>query len=581
VRVAGVGVAVAGVVLGVVGYRLLRDDLDQTVVRSIPAVAIGWTAIAAGLIAWSRRPANRMGLLLVAYGFSVLLRTWQYSPDSLMFTIGYALGELNLALFAHATFAYPSGRLTDRVERTFVYVVYAVVLAIPLATLLVYDGNAGLRYVRPSGTESLLLISPGDEVARRLEQGFVIVVYGVLVTIGVALVVRKLWRATPRTRRVLAPLLLAALVAASRAVSEPLFAFLSPPPAIVDYLYWWQVVGQIAIPIAFLAGLLFSRLAAAQVADLVRDLDRVPPEQLAPALARALDDPTLQLAFWLPDRQSYADADGKPFVIPEDDSRCAVTRIESDGKQIAALVHDRSLLEDPELVQAAAGAARLAIENARLHAEVRAQLEEVRQSRARIVAAGDQQRRSIERDIHDGAQQRLVALALELRAAQRRHGDALSPAVDSLLADTVDQLQLAVTELRELARGVHPAILTEGGLGPALQSLAARTPLSVSVAAPEDRFAADLEAAAYFVACEALANAVKHAGASAVSISAVRQDGLLVVEVSDDGVGGAGAVDGGGLRGLADRVEAHGGRLRVVSPPGQGTRVIGELPCAP
>jgi len=258
-----------------------------------------------------------------------------------------------------------------------------------------------------------------------------------------------------------------------------------------------------------------------------------------------------------------------------------VTVLESDGEPIAALVHDGSLSDDPRLLDAAGAAARLAIENARLQAELRAQLAQVQESRARIVAAGDDQRRRIERDIHDGAQQRLVALALELRAAQKRLGGELGPEFDEVLADAVDELQLAVGELRELARGVHPAILTEDGLGAALESLADRTPIPVRiVAAPDRRLPSEIEGAAYFVACEALANAVKHADATSVTISAAGRNGTLVIEVVDNGVGGASMNGGGsGLRGLCDRVEAHGGRLRIESPPGEGTRVVGELPC--
>ena len=276
----------------------------------------------------------------------------------------------------------------------------------------------------------------------------------------------------------------------------------------------------------------------------------------------------------------YADARGRTLELPDEGSGRGITMLEHDGEPLAALVHDESLLDDPELIEAAAAAARLALENARLQSELRAQLARVEESRARIVAAGDEERRRIERDIHDGAQQRLVALALELRAAQKRLGGDVSPDLDEVLTDAVDELQRAVGELRELARGVHPAILTEDGLGAALESLADRTPLPVTIlAAPSGRLPAPIEGAAYFVACEALANAVKHSGATAISLRAEQLNGSLVVEVVDDGVGGAAISSGSGLRGLADRVEAHGGRLRVESPAGAGTRVIGELPC--
>jgi signal transduction histidine kinase len=237
------------------------------------------------------------------------------------------------------------------------------------------------------------------------------------------------------------------------------------------------------------------------------------------------------------------------------------------------------LRDEPELIEAATAAARLALENARLSAELRSQLDKVKESRARLVSAADAERRRIERDIHDGAQQRLVALALELRSAElraRENGDA---EVEQLLSSAVDDLQAAVDELRELARGVHPAILTEEGLAAALESLVLRAPIPVDLEeAPELRLAPEVEAAAYFVACEGLVNIVKHAGASAAALSARRRDGLLVVEVVDDGVGGAEL--GSGLRGLIDRVEAVGGRLRIDSSPTEGTRIVAEIPCA-
>ncbi len=575
-----IALAILAIPLGLMAFRLLHDDLHQSEIRSLPAVVIGWTAIATGLLAWWQRPANHMGLLMTLFGFAVLIRPWQYSDDPWIFTIGFALGSLSFALFGHVALAYPTGRVVDRLELWLVRAGYVTVVAFPLAILLVAPDEAVLKYA-PLAPESPLLVTADAEVARTLERAFVIVFFGFLTACFVALLVRKFVMATPRGRRILAPLLLAAGVAALRAFYEFLSAFGSDVPAVADYVYWWQVIGQVALSFAIVWGLLYSRLAAAHVADLVRDLDKVPPERLRDALARALGDPSLELAFWLPERRAYADAYGLPVALPAPGSRRAVTVLESDGEPIAALVHDGSLSDDPRLLDAAGAAARLAIENARLQAELRAQLAQVQESRARIVAAGDDQRRRIERDIHDGAQQRLVALALELRAAQKRLGGELGPEFDELLTDAVDELQLAVGELRELARGVHPAILTEDGLGAALESLADRTPLPVRiVAAPDRRLPSEIEGAAYFVACEALANAVKHADATSVTISAAGRNGTLVVEVVDDGVGGA-SMDGGGsgLRGLCDRVEAHGGSLRIESPPGLGTRVIGELPC--
>jgi signal transduction histidine kinase len=579
VRLVKIALAILAVPLGVAAFRLLHDDLYQTEIRSLPAVVIGWTAIATGLVAWWRRPANRMGLLLTLFGFAVLIRTWQYSPQPLVFMVGFALGALAFALFGHVALAYPSGRVTDRFERALVVAGYAAVLAFPLTMLLFTSETTGLKYA-PLAPDSPLLVAAHDELARGLERAFVVVFFGVLTACFVALLVRKFVAASARTRRILAPLLLAALVAALRAFYEFLSIFVSPIPAIADYVYWWQVAGQIALSIAIVWGLLSSRLAAAQVADLVRELDRVPPAELEAALARAVGDPTLELAFWLPERGEYVDAGGNPVAVPEPGPHRAVTPLEHDGEPIALIVHDVGLREDPRLLESAGTAIRLALENARLQAELKAQLARVQESRARIVAAGDEQRRRIERDLHDGAQQRLVALALELRVAQKRLGADVPPELEEVLAGAVDELQLAVGELRELARGVHPAILTEDGLAAALESLADRTPLPVTiVSAPERRLPAPIEGAAYFVACEALANAVKHADATAITIRAEQRNGSLVVEVTDNGIGGADIASGSGLRGLADRVEAHGGRLRVESPVGGGTKVTGEVPC--
>jgi signal transduction histidine kinase len=379
---------------------------------------------------------------------------------------------------------------------------------------------------------------------------------------------------------VLRPLLLAAVVAALWALLNGILTFASTPPPVMNDLFWWQVVSLTALPLALLWGMLRARLARVHVGELVVHLEQAAPGELRDELARALEDPTLEVAFWLPERGEFVDASGRVFEVPEDGPSRAVTRLEQDGEHLAVLVHDPTLREEPKLVEGVAAAARLALQNARLHAEVSAQLEKVKESRARIVTAADEERRRIERDIHDGAQQRLVALALELKSAQRRLGGDVDPELESLLASAADELQVAVDELRELAQGIHPGILVQGGLGAALEALAGRSPIPVSVDATQERFSPEVEGTAYFVASEGLTNVVKHARATRAAIRAQSDNGRLVVEVEDDGVGGAALADGSGLRGLADRVEAHGGRLRVTSVPGSGTRLVGEIPCA-
>ena len=573
-----VAVGLAAIPLGVVAYRIQVHDLHSPGNRAIAIVAVAWAFLVAGLVAWSRRPGNRLGPLMVVTAFALLARQLRYSHDAALFTIFFALGDLGYALVGHSALAYPSGRVTGRLERALVAAGYATVLVFPLAILLTYDGGY-LLFFDPSSRKSLIVVAGDAHAVELLQKGLELALYGLLAVLFIAVVIRRLALATPRARRILAPLLVAAVVVAIRALFDSIFTFVDRPFA-YNVLFWWQIVGFIALPLALLAGLLRARLARAAVGELILELERTPPHGVRAALARALGDPGLDVAFWLAERREYVDADGHPVDLDSATATRTVTRLEHDGEPVAALVHDPSLLDEPELVRAAGGAARLALENARLHAEMRAQLTKVQESRVRIVAAADEERRRIERDLHDGAQQRLVALALQLRITQRQLGGAADPAVDRILAATLNELQAAVEELRALARGVHPAVLTEEGLAAALESLTSRTPFPVLLHVTEDRLPSNVEATAYFVACEGLANVVKHAQASSATVRAERRDGKLVISVEDDGIGGARTETGSGLRGLADRVEALGGRLWIHSPHGGGTRIVGEIPCA-
>jgi signal transduction histidine kinase len=568
----------AGIALGVFAYDIQIDDLHSPTERAVAQVVLGWTYIGVGLLAWIRRRGNLIGPLLVAAGVAWLARQLRYADSAALFTLFFLFGDLCYALVGHAVLAYPTGKVRGRLERAIAIAGYTTALVFPLAALLVYDGRSRLLQMQPIPHDNLIGIAESAQAVRVLQKAEVIVLFGVLATLLLVVIVRRLARATQRERRLLAPLLVAAVAIVMRAVFECVFTFVDRPFA-YDYLFWWQFAAVIALPLALVAGLLRARLARSAVGDLVIELEHTSTPGLRDALARALDDPSLELALALPDGRSFVDGAGRPVRLPETDSRRAVTRIEHEGQVIAALVHDPSLLEESQLVQAVGAAAHLALENARLQAEVRAQLALVEESRARLVAAGDEERRRIERDLHDGAQQRLVAMAIELRSAQRRLGQNIDPEVERLLSTTVDDLQVAVQELRDLASGIHPTILVEGGLAAALDTLAARSPLPVTVTATRDRFAPEVEADAYFVACEALANVAKHAGATRATVTARRDNGVLLIEVTDDGDGGARLDGGTGLRGLADRVEARGGRIRLDSRPGRGTRIVGEIPC--
>jgi len=577
-RLSAVLFTAAGGALGVAAYRAQTHALHSPK-HAAAQIAVGWAYILAGLVAWHRRPANRMGWLMVLTGFALLARQLRYSDDALLFTVFFIFGDLGYALVGHSALAYPSGRITDRWERALAIAGYTTVLVFPPLTALFYDGVHPMIGFDPRPRDSLVSVDGNPHVVEVLQKTQIVVFFGVLASLFIVLVVRRYWRATPRMRRILAPLMVAALAFALRAIYECVATFVDFKLA-YDYLFWWQVAAFIALPIALLAGLLRAHLARAGVGDLVLELQHARPQEVRDALARALDDQTLEVVFWLPERNTYADVGGRPVELHVDLDR-AVTLLEHDGEPLAAIVHDPSLLEEPELVSAAGAAARLALENAQLQAETRAQLAQVKESRVRIVAAADEERKRIERDLHDGAQQRLAALAVQLRTAQKRLGEgAADPAVDALLDSAVAELQAANAELRELVRGVYPAILTEEGLAAAVESLALRNPFPIDLDVVEGRLPAQVEATAYFVTCEGLANVAKHAQASRASVCISQRNGLVEVEISDDGIGGAQPLENSGLSGLADRVEALGGRLRVESPAGGGTSIRAEIPCA-
>ena len=334
-------------------------------------------------------------------------------------------------------------------------------------------------------------------------------------------------------------------------------------------------------PLAFLMGLLHARLSRSAVGDLFAELRSDPsPNDLQHALSRALRDPSLELAFWLPEFDSYADLDGTPVELPTAGGSRRTTLIkDKDGARVAALVHDPALEDEPELLAAVSAAAGFALDNARLHAELRARVAEVRGSRARVIAAGDEERRRLERNLHDGAQQRLVALSLDLSLLQAQVTDR---AASRGLGQARQEIATSLDELREIARGIHPAVLSGHGLVVALDQLAARAPVPVrlSVDLPR-RLPEPLEVAAFYVISESLANIGKHAKATSASVEVSQDEDQVVIQVVDDGVGGADTELGTGLRGLADRVEALDGLLRIWSPCGGGTRVRAELPCAP
>ena len=540
-----------------------------------------FAAVTLGLAVWRRRRDSRTGPLLVALAIAAILPDLDtvFFRSALPVTVGLAATELLIPLYGHVVLSYPTGRLDRRIDRALVALayVYAAVYAIPL-----------LLFFSPRFPHSrqfygcVPCADPLTHVAWHDVTGFRNTMDAFLVVLAIAfliLLARKLVASSRSQRSISWPLVAAGAFGAGEYIVQ-FSIFGTQVDSWHNEAWFWIVTSaNLAIPTALAAGLLAGRTARSGVADLVLELERAPAGSLRAALARTLGDPSLELALWLPERAAFVRDDGTAFAPPEATGGRAVTPIGPAGAPLALMVHDSSLLERRALLDAAGAAARLALENERLHAELRAQLAEIRASRARIVEAGDVERRRLERDLHDGAQQRLLGMGLALQLARAQLGPDAN-GVSELLAEADGELRAALDELRELARGIHPAVLTEQGLGSALRTLAERSPVPVHLSAePEPRFAAAAEAAVYFLVSEALANVAKHARASKVDLRVVSDGQAVTVDLVDDGSGGAEASRGSGLRGLTDRIQALDGRVEIASRPGHGTTIHAEIPC--
>jgi signal transduction histidine kinase len=550
---------------------IVASDRTPPVASIAFSAGIGLAFVGSGLLARVRRPENRTGVLLMLVGFSWFGGALVSSDQSVPFTLGYVNGALIAAFFVHLVLAFPSGRLETKAERRVAAGMYAVALVLQPAWMLFDD----LHDLKCDGCPAnALLIEHNDTLAYLFGLPTLAAVLGVLVAVVIILVGR--WRAaSPPLRRVLAPVYVSSgatlVILVLETAIAPFSAFGS------DAFEWLSVLALSTVPLAFLGGLMRTRLARSAVADLMTELGEPAPGSLRHALARALGDPSLELAYWVREG-TYVDVEGHVVALPAEGSARVATPVERSGRPVAAIVHDASLRDHPELVDAVVAAAGLALENERLQADLRARLEELRASRSRLVETADVERRRLERNLHDGAQQRLVALSLSLALAERVF--ASDPAVIELLERTRSDLADALAELRELARGIHPSLLTDRGLKPALEALASRALMPVELATiPDERLPDGVEAAAYYLVAEALTNVAKYAHASMARVRVVREHGQLIVEVSDDGIGGADSERGSGLRGLTDRIEALDGRLELHSPPGAGTRIRAQIPC--
>jgi len=557
-------VLVAGplfVVFGELGFWLNGITPRETFPLDLGVSSL---SIASGLVLWRLRPDNRTGALLALSGVLWTIGGIRAYRNPWSFGAGQCFDGSQDLVLAHLLIAYPTGRLGRRSLRVLVTAGYGLfVLGLVKTATMDMPRHFNAFAVLHSPRVHSALGTIGSVGA------------GVYATTGIAIVGSRWLRAGTTRRRVLGPVLLAALLFAfADAVDQIVLAITGSEP---DVVFFPPLVARLVIPLAFLFGLARARLDRVAVGDLVRELDASGAETMQSALARALHDPGLRVGYRLGDRDAFIDSDGRPLALPVDGSDHAVTYVSRNDVQLAAIVHERALLEQPALVEAVSAAVGLALDNERLHAQLLNQLQELRASRTRLVRTADSERRRLERDLHDGAQQRLLALglALNMLRARVRDDDAVQ-----LLAEAQEELATAVRELRELARGIHPAILSDQGLAAAARTLATRCAVPVDVTANGRRFPPAVETAGYYVIAEALANVIRYSGASRAWIEIGEANGLALIAVGDDGVGGADAGVGTGLAGLADRVGALDGRLVVTSAPGSGTTVRAEIPCA-
>jgi signal transduction histidine kinase len=575
-RYAHIVAGFVALVLGILSLAAAKQNpvgsfAGGSTLGAVAELGAGWSLVAAGLLFGTRHPDNRSGPLLIAAGVAWFVPEWSNPGigNGLQFTVGLVGFIACAPLVAHAAVAYPTGRLRSPLDRTCVGVAYAAsLLLLGLLPSAVFDPKAGGCVECP---RNLVLVHGDGGLFEAFNRYGLRAGIASLAAVGALL----LWRLV-RSLRAAAAVMVPALVSAMAYLTLVAWDFQHSLARgtlgieSFDVRIWrYEAAALAAFAFAVAWTLLRERQARASVARLVVELGQMPrPGAVRDALAQTIGDQTLELAYRRSETGAYVDAFGRSLDLAPGPGR-AVTQLLRGATPVAALVHDVRLLDQPGLMQEVVAAARIAVENEQLQAEVRAQLEELRASRARIVETGDTERRRLERDLHDGAQQRLVVLSYDLglaRAAAETHGD---PELTRIFASAGDKAQAALAELRELAHGIYPAILAEAGLEPALGTLADEAPLPVElgVVTPE-RFSPPVETAAYRAIAEAIDDAAARE-ATFISIDANRESGRLVVTVEDDG-----RERSSPLVHLADRIGAVGGSLELGE-----TTLRAAIPC--
>ncbi len=585
------GVAAAGLVLciGAVALAVANAPPERRAAAGILRGAMVAAPLLVGLLVLRRRGDDRFAWLLVAGGLCFSLTALAESREPVPYSAGRVLAWLVEPGLAYLMLTFPSGRVTGHAERILLAAITLVAATLYLPTALLVEhfpepspwSTCGTAC--PPNVFALTDTTPAvvDDALRPLRETLTVVLFAAVAV----LLVQRARRAGPLLRLALTPV---AFMAAMRAVAMAAYFIARAGgdeqvgPAL-EALGWVWAMALPAVALSFGAGLINRRAHAAGAFTRLATALRSPAEavEVRKAMAEALEDPSLQ--FVSPVAQEpgrWVDDAGRPVSPPRPGERQSVTEVRGAGRVLAAVIHDATLAQDRELVRTAASYALTAQENARLVKELRASVRELADSRARVIAGADAVRHGIEQDLHDGAQQRLIALQLRIQlAAEQLAG--VSPAAAGELNELTREVELTIEEVRRLARGIYPSLLADQGLTAALRAAARGSPVRTTVDTDGiGRLPPEVERAVYFACTEALQNAIKHAaGRSGVSISLARDDGVVLFEVQDDGAGFDGdPPKGAGLANLSDRVASVGGTLVIVSEPGVGTRVSGSVP---
>jgi signal transduction histidine kinase len=535
----------------------------------VNAVAVEYLVV--GLLGWRRRPHNRLGPIIVVGAIAILLSALGNVATPSLVAVGIVFATLPLGMIVHLLLAFPSGRLQTRSSVVIVVGAYVVCLLLQ-APLYLFAADGPVPGDPLAIADRPDLVGIGQTVQSLC--GALVMVATTVVLVG------RLREATPRQRRVLAPLDAYGIVAILCVpVSSIMRSTMNLDANLITLL---QIVLLAGVPLAFTWSIQRGGFAPAGEIDALAvrlGAEAAAGSSVDLALAQTLGDPSLQVIYAVADGRPV-DGAGRPFDIENPGPRRLAAAVHIGARPVAWIVYDATLIADPGYVESAGQVAALALERERLTAELMVRSRELEQSRARIIETGDDERRRIAQDLHDGLQSQLVLLAL--RAGLLTEVDGASPEVVRRATQLRRELDTAAAELRRLVHGLMPALLVERGLYAATEDLVALTPLptDLMLEGSDAGLPDTVKSAAYFVVAEGLANALKHSGAGRMSVGLNRFNGTLRIEISDNGIGGAVAMGGAGLRGLADRIDGLGGRLLIDSPPAQGTRLMAEVPCA-